>query len=142
MKRTKIIAAIALAVLILLGFTYVSIEAGERKDEKPAGNAAFSGTWQLSPYNDQEMLDGAFPDIYAFGSELTIRPDGKIYWHIGAAGAAGTYESYGNQLMAQVSDIMEYDEYRIAVTADEDGNLLMNYKSVPLKWTYRSGAYQ
>ena len=57
-----------------------------------------------------------------------------ISWHIGAAGAAGTYEVYDNQLVASVADIMEDDEIKIALT-QKDGELLMKYKAVPLIFT-------
>ncbi len=65
------------------------------------------------------MINAAYPDVYAFGDELIIRPDGRISWHIGAAGAAGTYEVYNNQLSAIVSDIMEFDEYQVGLTLGE-----------------------
>ena len=58
-------------------------------------------------------------------------PDGRISWHIGAAGAAGTYEVYDNQLVACISDIMEDDEVKIVLTL-KDGELSMKYKAVPL----------
>jgi hypothetical protein len=102
---------------------------------------SFTGTWYLAYDMDYNEMNAAFPDVYAFGDELVIRPDGRIYWHVGAAGAAGTYEVYGNQIAASISDIMEDDEYRIALTADDEGRLYMKYKSVPLEWEFYSEGY-
>ncbi len=145
MKKTILTAMISVfIVLILPGFVLAgSVSGGTEEKNLPdvsAGNG-YIGTWVLSYENDRSELDKVFPDIYAFGSELTVRPDGKIYWHIGAAGAAGTYEAFDGQLALTVSDIMEYDEYRMAVTKNDDGELIMKYKSVPLVWTYRSEGY-
>ena len=146
MKKKTLIAAFWI-IMILSGFIMGSrIYANVRKDNgasKGASDTAdkFTGTWYLSGDNDYSLIDGTFPDVYAFGDELVIRPDGKIYWHIGAAGAAGTYEVYGNQLTAVVSDIMEYDEYRIALTLNDDGSLNMKYKSTDLEWVYGAGSY-
>ena len=145
MRKTIVIITVSIAVIMILsGFVFASSHSkdGKENDEKPVmADNGVAGTWYLSYDNDSKKLDEAFPDIYAFGSELVIRPDGKIYWHIGAAGAAGTYEAYGNQMTACVADIMEPDEYRIAITKSEDGKLLMKYKAVPLEWTYGSQAY-
>ena len=94
----------------------------------------FAGKWYLSSDTEIDGLEEVFPDIYAFGNELEIMPDGRISWHIGAAGAAGTYEVYGNQLVAGVADIMEDDETKIALTL-KDGELMMKYKGVPLIFT-------
>ena len=142
--KKKIIIASIMIILIFSGFIAESIKisADVRDQETEKTGNDFIGTWYLSPDNDFSAMDEVFPDIYAFGNELTIRPDGKIYWHIGAAGAAGTYEVYGNQLSACVADIMEYDEYRIAFTMDDEGSLNMTYKSVQLKWDCCSGMYQ
>ncbi|MCR5687612.1 MAG: hypothetical protein K6G58_06285 [Lachnospiraceae bacterium] len=135
------------AAVILISLSAFVTEGRASDEEKTAavvtGAAAegIVGTWHLSYNNDQEQLDEAFPDIYAFGNELVIRPDGRIFWHIGAAGAAGTYEDYGSQLAVCASDIMESDEYRIGATVDGSGKLTMTYKSVPLEWEFRSGKY-
>ena len=142
MKKTIMTAMISVfVVLILSGFVLAGSVSGNTEEKNvpdvSEGNA-YTGTWELSYKNDRSGLDKVFPDIYAFGSELTVRPDGKIYWHIGAAGAAGTYEVFDGQLALTVSDIMEYDEYRMAVTKNDDGELVMKYKSVPLVWTYIS----
>ncbi len=145
MKRKSLIAAILATVVIILSglVSEGDIFAGTAEETAPHEETdnGFTGTWQLSIDNDRETLDKAFPDIFAFGSELTIRPDGKIFWHIGAAGAAGEYEYYDDALTAVVSDIMEPDEYRIAVTKNDNGNLIMKYKSIPLEWTFASESY-
>jgi hypothetical protein len=138
----SIIAALILMSLSL--FVTESRASDERND--PGEQIALPtegivGTWYLSYNNDQEKLDEVFPDIYAFGNEMVIRPDGRIFWHIGACGAAGTYEDYGKQLAVCASDIMESDEYRIAATIDDSGKLFMTYRSVPLEWAYRSDKY-
>ena len=144
MKRKIAISVVSFLVFMLLtGFMLVTASDDLQSENAPDAvfDAPYTGTWHLSYDNDRNLMDEAFPDIYAFGSELTIRPDGKLYWHIGAAGAAGTYEAYGNQLTACVSDIMEFDEYRLALTITDEGKLLMKYKSVPLEWTYISEEY-
>ena len=142
-KKTLIAATLTSMVMILSGFVLESSASDVRTEDIPQEltDNGFTGTWYLSYANDAEVLDEAFPDIYAFGSELTIRPDGKIFWHIGAAGAAGEYELYDDALTAVVSDIMEFDEYRIAVTKNDEGKLLMKYRSVPLEWTFASESY-
>ena len=144
MRRKITIAAVSAAlILILSAFVFADmISAGDEENTDSRADTAAVGTWYLSCYNDMDVLNEAFPDIYAFGSELVVRPDKKIYWHIGAAGAAGTYEAYGNQLSACVSEIMEPDEYRVAITLDDDGKLIMKYRSVPLEWTFASGTYE
>ena len=144
-KKTAFAAVLVVTILILSVFMMNNTAASEKTQERQPEQMMYNdcaGTWYLSYENDLTVLNEAFPDLYAFGNELTIRPDGKIYWHIGAAGAAGTYESYGNQMTACVSDIMEYDEYKVALTVDDDGNLLMKYRSVPLVWTYDSADYR
>ena len=144
MKRKIMISAVSFFVIMLLTGFMLDGRVSDDKESVSSLETAYTdhvGTWRLT-YDNDRVLDETFPDIYAFGSELTIRPDGKLYWHIGAAGAAGTYEAYGNQLTACVSDIMEYDEYRIPLTVNDEGKLLMKYKSVPLEWTYVSGEYQ
>ena len=139
MRRTIAITAVSVAVILILsGFMEEQTSSEEVREESVSTEMTDTkavGTWYLSYENDRDAMDAVFPDIFAFGSELTITPEGKIYWHVGAAGAAGTYESFGNQLLATVSDIMEYDEYRIAITLSDDGKLLMKYRSLPLVWT-------
>ena len=129
----KIWMSIIAAVILMSLFLFVT--------ESRASDERIVGTWYLSYNNDQEKLDEVFPDIYAFGNEMVIRPDGRIFWHIGACGAAGTYENYGKQLAVCASDIMESDEYRIAATINDSGKLFMTYRSVPLEWAYRSDKY-
>lgn len=143
-KKTWMSIFTAMILMSLLAFVTESRASDERKDAKEqivTPTEGIVGTWYLSYNNDQEKLDEAFPDIYAFGNEMVIRPDGRIFWHIGAAGAAGTYEAYGKQLAVCASDIMESDEYRIAATIDNGGKLFMTYKSVPLEWDYGSNMY-
>ncbi len=94
-----------------------------------------TGKWYLSGDTDFKVLESRFPDVFAFGCELEILQDGRINWHVGAAGAAGTYRIHGNQLIAEVSEVMEYDEYQVIFTMDEEGTLRMKYKNVPLEWT-------
>ena len=103
--------------------------------------SGFAGTWHLAYENEHGLINEACPDYYAFGDELVIRPDGRISWHVGAAGAAGTYETYDNQLTATVSDIMEFDEYKTALTLRDDGRIVMKYRSVPLEWVHASEEY-
>ena len=145
MNRKSLLSVLAAVILISLSaFATESRASDERKDaaeQIKASTEGIVGTWYLSYNNDQGKLDEVFPDIYAFGNELVIRPDGRIFWHIGAVGAAGTYEDYGSQLAVFASDIMEFDEYRIAATIDDNGKLIMTYKSVPLEWTYGSDYY-
>ena len=109
--------------------------------EAKAEDTRFAGTWHLAYENDHSLINEACPDYYAFGDELVIMPDGMISWHVGAAGAAGTYEAYDNQLSATVSDIMEFDEYKTALTLREDGRIVMKYRSVPLEWVRASEDY-
>ncbi len=141
MKKNLLITILAVVIIMILSIVMTgknTISAGVNKDMEPVReeNSDFVGTWYVSSDTDYDMLDAAFPDVFAFGDELVIRPDGKLYWHIGAAGAAGTYEVKGNQLTAVVADVAEYDECSIVITLDDDGNLYMKYKSVPLKWSY------
>lgn len=144
-KITTIIpVSIIVVLLILFGKKTVTSAFGQDPVAETGNDSAdtrFTGTWHLSPETDQNMIDSAYPDVYAFGNELVIRPDGRISWHIGAAGAAGTYEVYESQLLATVSDIMEFDEYQVGLTLQEDGRLVMKYRSVPLEWVYGSGQY-
>lgn len=136
----KIITAMAMAAIAVLlsGFMLMGADAHEvsynevKIEVQGAGD--YAGKWYLSSDTEIDRLEGVFPDIYAFGNELEIMPDGRISWHIGAAGAAGTYEVYDNQLVASVADIMEDDETRIALTL-KDGELMMKYKEVPLIFT-------
>ena len=141
---TIILVSIIVILLILLGKNTVTSAFGQDYEEgieNTAEGERFAGTWHLSSEIDQSVIDASYPDVYAFGNELTIRPDGRISWHIGAAGAAGTYEVYDNQLSATVSDIMEFDEYRVGLTLQKSGRLVMKYKSVPLEWVYSSEGY-
>ena len=137
MKKKILIASILVVIIMVLSGSFMGRNrtSADVIKAEPEGNGLI-GAWYLSDYTDYEALNEAFPDVYAFGSELLIRPDGKISWNIGAAGAAGTYEVYDNQLIATVADIMEYDERDIVITQDEYGRLSMKYKSVPLEWIY------
>ena len=145
MKKALMIISVSITVVLLtlLGQKTVTSVFGQIPEEAPANkeNARFVGTWHLSFENDYDVINAAYPDVYAFGDDLVIRPDGRISWHIGAAGAAGTYDVYDNQLKAIVSDIMEFDEYHVGITQKEDGRLVMKYKSVPLEWVYSSEEY-
>ena len=145
MNRKTLLSILAVVILMSLSAFAIESRASDEKEETVEQTMASAegivGTWYLSYNNDQGRLDEVFPDIYAFGNELVIRPDGRIFWHIGAVGAAGTYEDYGSQLAVCASDIMESDEYRIAATIDDNGKLIMTYKSVPLEWTYGSDYY-
>ena len=132
---TMAMAAIAvlLSGFMLMGADKPEVSYNEVKAAVP-GSDDFAGKWYLSSDTEIDGLEEVFPDIYAFGNELEIMPDGRISWHIGVAGAAGTYEVYGNQLVAGVADIMEDDEVKIALTL-KDGELMMKYKGVPLIFT-------
>lgn len=138
MKKIITTAAMAAIAILLSGFMLMAGDKPETDDIEVKINAQesddFAGKWYLSSDTEIEGLEEVFPDIYAFGNELEIMPDGRISWHIGAAGAAGTYEVYDNQLVASVADIMEDDEVKIALT-QKDGELLMKYKAVPLIFT-------
>ncbi|MCR4739041.1 MAG: hypothetical protein K5886_02120 [Lachnospiraceae bacterium] len=141
MKEKKMFLLIGLiAAMTITGFgigkNMVSADEGTkiRTDiNEPASK--FAGTWYLTDDTDLDELDNAFPDVFAFGCEMEIMPDGRINWHVGARGAAGTYEEYGNQLTARVSDIMENDEYTVVLTMDDNGILSMKYDSVLLRWS-------
>ncbi len=146
MKKNILITTLAVAMIMVLStaMTAKIIKSAEVKDIESVNgeNNDFVGTWYISSDTDYDMISKTFPDLLAFGDELVIRPDGKLYWHIGAAGAAGTYEVRGNQLTAVVSDVMEYDECSIVFTMDDNGSLYMKYKSIPLTWFYGgSGCY-
>lgn len=138
MKKIITTMAIAAVAVLLSGFMLVggNTDAGSdyNKENPVPGSGDFAGHWYLSDETGIEGLERVFPDIYAFGNEMEIRPDGRISWHIGAAGAAGTYEIYDNQLAACVADLMEDDEYGVALTMKND-EISMKYKGVPLKWT-------
>ncbi|MCR5688300.1 MAG: hypothetical protein K6G58_09805 [Lachnospiraceae bacterium] len=138
MKKIITIMAIA-AIAVFLSGSMLMGEGATRKDDNEVRTTVpgwddFAGKWYLSSNTEIAGLEKVFPDIYAFGNELEIMPDGRISWHIGAAGAAGTYEVYDNQLVACVTDIMEDDEVKIALTL-KDGELSMKYKAVPLVFT-------
>ena len=138
MKKIITTAAMAAIAILLSGFMLMAGDKPGTDDIEVKINVQesddFAGKWYLSSDTEIEGLEEVFPDIYAFGNELEIMPDGRISWHIGAAGAAGTYEVYDNQLVASVADIMEDDEVKIALT-QKDGELLMKYKAVPLIFT-------
>ena len=141
MRKKLLISGLAVVIIMILSVLTTgknTISADVKKDAKKDDTTEcdFTGTWYLTDNTDFYALGEVFPDFYAFGDEMVIRPDGKLYWHIGAAGAAGNYEVKGNQLIAVVADIMEYDECKIVITMDDDGSLYMKYKSVPLKWNY------
>ncbi|MCR5000806.1 MAG: hypothetical protein K6A71_03315 [Lachnospiraceae bacterium] len=138
MKKIITTAAMAAIAVLLSGFMLMAGDKPGTYDKEVKINVKeandFAGKWYLSSDTEIDGLEEVFPDIYAFGNELEIMPDGRISWHIGAAGAAGTYEVYDNQLVASVADIMEDDEVKIALT-QKDGELLMKYKAVPLIFT-------
>ena len=141
MKKNILITTLAVAIIMILAIVTTGkniISADVNKDIEPVSSedSDFVGTWYISSDTDYDMLNAAFPDVFAFGDELVIRPDGKLYWHIGAAGAAGTYEVKGNQLTAVVADVAEYDECSIVLTMNDNGSLYMKYKSIPLTWFY------
>ena len=139
MKKKILLGGFAVAIIMILSIITTgknSISADVKTDIEEEEAFEFAGTWYLSDNTDYDALNEIFPDVYAFSDEMVIRPDGKLYWHVGAAGAAGSYEVSGNQLTATVTDIMEDDEYKIVFTMDEDGRLYMKYRSIPLKWVY------
>ena len=135
MKKILTTMAVAAIAVLLSGFILMEEDAPRKDDYEMQitvpGLNDFVGKWYLSSDNEIAGIEKAFPDIYAFGNELEIMPDGRISWHIEAVGAAGTYEVYDNQLVACVSDIMEDDEVKIVLTL-KDGELSMKYKAVPL----------
>lgn len=140
--RRRIAVGMVVAVLIicitvlLTGAGKVSADTMSRTaHDSMAVIEDMTGTWYLSSDMELKELERTFPDIFAFGCELEILPDGRISWHAGAAGAAGTYVINGNQIIATVSEVMEYDEYRAVFTMDDEGMLRMKYKNYPLKWT-------
>ena len=115
----KKIAIISVSIIVTLfiilsgrtatsAFGQIPEETNVRTEEitENTEESGFAGTWHLAYENDHGLINEACPDYYAFGDELVIRPDGRISWHVGAAGAAGTYETYDNQLTATVSDIL------------------------------------
>ncbi len=138
MKKIITTIAIAAVAVLLSGFMLMGGDSPRIDDNEAkiavSGLDDFAGKWYLTSDIEIADLEKVFPDLYAFGSELEIIPDGRISWHIGAAGAAGTYEVYGNQLVACVADIMEDDEVKIALT-QKDGELNMKYKGVPLTFS-------
>lgn len=145
-KRILLVSAFLIMMMILSGFVLEknrsSIDTGEDEhysssdvmEEDDMMKNRIMGAWYLSDNTDFEELSRVFPDLYAFGDEMMIWPDGRICWDIGAAGAAGTYEISGNQLVADVADIMEYDDYRVTLTVKDDGYIYMKYKEYPLVW--------
>ncbi len=140
--KKRVIIGVAIGVLIVciaILFTGADKISADAMAGTDAGSIQIEenvvGTWYLSSDTDFIELDRSFPDVFAFGCEMEILPDGRINWHVGAAGAAGIYEAKGNQLTASVSEVMEYDEYRVLFTMDDEDMLKMKYKGIPLKWT-------
>ena len=145
-KRILLVSAFLIMMMILSGFVLEknrsSIDSGEDEyygsldvmEEDDMMKNRIMGAWYLSDNTDFVELSKVFPDLYAFGDEMMIWPDGRICWDIGAAGAAGTYEISGNQLAADVADIMEYDNYKVTLTLKDDGYIYMKYKEYPLVW--------
>ena len=145
-KKILFVTAFLMIMMILSGFVLEKdrLSANVREDdayestdvpgEDEMMKNRIMGAWYLSDNTDFEMLSKVFPDFYAFGDEMMIWPDGRISWDIGAAGAAGTYEISGNQLVADMADIMEYDDYRVTLTLSDDGYIYMKYKEYPLVW--------
>lgn len=141
MKKKILITSLAVAIIMVLsiamtGKNITSANVNIATETVSGEDNDFVGTWYISSDTGYDMLNTSFPDVFAFGDELVIKPDGKLYWHIGAAGAAGTYEIKDNQLTALVADVSEYDEYKIVFTMNDNGSLYMKYKSVPLTWFY------
>ena len=145
-KRILLVSAFLIMMMILSGFVLEknrsSIDTGEDEhygssdvmEEDDMMKNRIMGAWYLSDNTDFEELSKVFPDLYACGDEIMIWPDGRICGDIGAAGAAGTYEISGNQLAADVADIMEYDNYKVTLTLKDDGYIYMKYKEYPLVW--------
>ncbi len=145
-KRLLFATTFLMMMMILSGFVLEknrsSIDSGEDEyygssdvmEEDDMMKNRIMGAWYLSDNTDFEELSKVFPDFYAFGDEMMIWPDGRICWDIGAAGAAGTYEISGNQLAADVADIMEYDNYKVTLILKDDGYIYMKYKEYPLVW--------
>ena len=100
-KRILLVSAFLIMMMILSGFVLEknrsSIDTGEDEhygssdvmEEDDMMKNRIMGAWYLSDNTDFEELSKVFPDLYAFGDEMMIWPDGRICWDIGAAGAAG-----------------------------------------------------
>ena len=136
-KKILIVTAALIAIVFLMSFTAdKDVSAGEERTEETGICDRFAGTWYISGDTDPLELEKSFPDVYAFGCEMEIRPDGKLNWHVGAAGAAGTYEIKDDMIIATVSGIMESDECTVVIRIVDDNTLRMTYGSVLLEWTY------
>ena len=145
-KKILFVTAFLMIMMILSGFVlekdHLSADTGKDEEydssdvlgEDDMMKNRIMGAWYLSDNTDFEELSRVFPDFYAFGDEMMIWPDGRICWDIGASGAAGTYEISGNQLVADMADIMEYDDYKVTLTLCDDGYIYMKYKEYPLVW--------
>ena len=81
-KKTAFAAVLVVTILSLSVFMMNNTAASEKTQERQTAQMMYNdcaGTWYLSYENDLMVLNEEFPDLYAFGNELTIRPDGKIY---------------------------------------------------------------
>ncbi|MCR4654802.1 MAG: hypothetical protein K5770_01010, partial [Lachnospiraceae bacterium] len=80
MKKIITTMAMAAIAVLLSGFMLmgaVTPEASYNEVKVEVRDSDdFAGKWYLSSDTEIDGLEGIFPDIYAFGNELEIMPDG------------------------------------------------------------------
>ena len=93
------------------------------------------GTWKLSPDNDLEQLEAAFPGVTELGGVMEIGMDGLMFWTLGTSGGAGNFTVDGDTVNAQIISDYTGAAAPATCTFDPDGpTLTMDYNGVTIIW--------
>ena len=112
----------------------------EAQPEAPAVEAVVTpdelvGTWKLSPDNDLEQLETAFPGVTELGGVMEIGMDGLMFWTLGTSGGAGSFTVDGETVNAQI--ISDYNGAASPATCTFDPageSFVMEYNGVTGIW--------
>lgn len=113
----------------------------EAQPEAPAVEAVVTpnemvGTWRLSPDNDLEQLEAAFPGVKELGGVMEIGMDGLMFWTIGTSGGAGNFTVDGDTVNAQIISDYTGAASPATCTFDPSGpTLTMDYNGVTVIWS-------